>query len=875
MSILQDIVEWSGDLPDWLSDAARRAFEKEKLEPSDFDDFAAMLMASRGVPDEAGRVPVRLAKDMVPARMEPGEKVSLLKLGSLANINAIDSSQSLDFAPEGITIVYGSNGAGKSGYARVLKRACRARDQSERILPNVFSRTGKEPPPQAEFEWEMRGDHLYAPWKDGSSSPDPLSAIAVFDSKCARAYIDQENDVAFIPYGLDILTELARACDEVKARINAKLAEHPYNAEAFRDFDKSTKVGTMLTALSAETDPDRVKALAEMSEESVQRMAFLRKSLHEENPVAKAASLRRSKGRVEKFAETIKMSLGTLGAAAANDAKGQLADLQEADKAAKVAAEGLTASEDVLKGTGGVVWKDLLLAAMRYSDEQAYPGLGFPAETDESRCVLCQQPLLEDGAMRLARFADYIGQEAEKSLAKCKAAVAASLSRFEKANPEALQADAMLFEEMREIDAPLAESALAFAKALSDRKAKLIENMKGVLWAEPTALPEPILDKLAELAKRLEEMASELDKAATADARRALETEIRELESRHKLSERLQEALGSIETLKTRARLNECLGQTDTRKITNKGSELREKSVSTELRDALNRELEALDVHQLRVSLDTRGAKGVAKQKLKLDIPVPKAGETLSDILSEGEQRSIAVASFLAEASLTGNKSGLVFDDPVSSLDHIRREKIADRIAKEAKDRQVVVFTHDLFFAKSLMVSAEKAAVPCCSKTLRFASGKAGVVLDGLPFEGQKVPARLDALRKLAHKAKAEFENGDIESSDNLIRLGYGRLRDTWERLVEEDLFSGTVMRFRRSVETLRLKKVDFGDDEFVAVEEGMSRCSRFAHDTPVEAQDPVPTHEEFLADIEKLDGIAKSVKAKAKVTEERRALVL
>mgnify|MGYP000860341785 FL=1 len=187
MSILQDIVEWSGDLPDWLSDAARRAFEKEKLEPSDFDDFAAMLMASRGVPDEAGRVPVRLAKDMVPARMEPGEKVSLLKLGSLANINAIDSSQSLDFAPEGITIVYGSNGAGKSGYARVLKRACRARDQSERILPNVFSRTGKEPPPQAEFEWEMRGDHLYAPWKDGSSSPDPLSAIAVFDSKCARA----------------------------------------------------------------------------------------------------------------------------------------------------------------------------------------------------------------------------------------------------------------------------------------------------------------------------------------------------------------------------------------------------------------------------------------------------------------------------------------------------------------------------------------------------------------------------------------------------------------------------------------------------------------------------------------------------------------
>lgn len=874
MSILQDITDWSADLPDWLSDAARRAFEKEMLEPGDFDDFAAMLLASRGIADEAGRVPVRLAKDKVPARIEPGEKIALLKLGNLANINAIDSAQSLEFAPEGITIVYGPNGAGKSGYARVLKRACRARDQSERILPNVFSRTGKEPSPQAEFEWDMHGNHCSALWIDGRPSPDPLSAIAVFDSKCARAYIDQEHDVAFIPYGLDILTELARACDEVKVRVNRKLAEHPYNAEAFRDFDKSTKPGDLLASLSAKTNPDIVRALAEMSDESVQRLAFLRKSLHEENPTAKAAAQRRFKDRVEKFSEILRTNLEKLGDDASNQTKGQLTELQEADKATKLAAEGLTASGDVLKGTGGAVWKDLLLAAMRYSDEHAYPGLGFPAMTDEARCVLCQQPLSEDGTNRLARFADYIGQEAEKALTKCKAAVAASLLRFEKTNPEALQSDATLFDEVRELNASLADSAFAFVKALSDRKARLIENMKGQTWADPAPLPEPLMDKLAELTQKLEGMASDLDKAATADARKALEMELREFESRQKLSQRIQEVLDGIESLKMRARLNDCLGETDTRKITMKSNELREKSVSAELRDALNRELAALDVHRLKVSLDTRGAKGVAKQKLKLDIPVPRAGETLSDILSEGEQRSIAVASFLAEAGLTGNKSTLVFDDPVSSLDHIRREKIADRIAEAAKDRQVVVFTHDLFFAKSLMESAKKVAVPSSSKSLRFANGKAGVILDGLPFDGQKVPARLDALRKLAHQAKVTFGNGDFESSDNWIRLGYGRLRDTWERLVEEDLFGGTVMRFRRSVETLRLKRVEFGDNEFLAVEEGMSRCSRFAHDTPIEAQDPVPTHEEFLADIDKLDTFSKGIKTKAKDTEARRDLV-
>jgi hypothetical protein len=47
----------------------------------------------------------------------------------------------------------------------------------------------------------------------------------------------------------------------------------------------------------------------------------------------------------------------------------------------------------------------------------------------------------------------------------------------------------------------------------------------------------------------------------------------------------------------------------------------------------------------------------------------------------------------------TAAVTGIVFDDPVSSLDHMRREQIARRLAREAKVRQVNVFTHDLAFA--------------------------------------------------------------------------------------------------------------------------------------------------------------------------------
>jgi len=59
------------------------------------------------------------------------------------------------------------------------------------------------------------------------------------------------------------------------------------------------------------------------------------------------------------------------------------------------------------------------------------------------------------------------------------------------------------------------------------------------------------------------------------------------------------------------------------------------------------------------------------KLTLVLDIPVTKR---LEEILSEGEQRAIAIGSFL----------------PVSSLDHYWRKNVAARLVEEAKTRQAV-----------------------------------------------------------------------------------------------------------------------------------------------------------------------------------------
>lgn len=49
---------------------------------------------------------------------------------------------------------------------------------------------------------------------------------------------------------------------------------------------------------------------------------------------------------------------------------------------------------------------------------------------------------------------------------------------------------------------------------------------------------------------------------------------------------------------------------------------------------------------------------------------------SLFDILSEGEQRVIAIADFLAETSLRTGTAPVIFDDPVNSFDYRRATKL-------------------------------------------------------------------------------------------------------------------------------------------------------------------------------------------------------
>ncbi len=84
--------------------------------------------------------------------------------------------------------------------------------------------------------------------------------------------------------------------------------------------------------------------------------------------------------------------------------------------------------------------------------------------------------------------------------------------------------------------------------------------------------------------------------------------------------------------------------------------------------------------------------------------------------LSEGEKNSLAFAFFITQIEQLPeiDKSIIILDDPITSLDGERKECIRDEIVKIAnKAKQIIVLSHDAFFLKMLEEKFKKPKTLC------------------------------------------------------------------------------------------------------------------------------------------------------------------
>jgi len=115
---------------------------------------------------------------------------------------------------------------------------------------------------------------------------------------------------------------------------------------------------------------------------------------------------------------------------------------------------------------------------------------------------------------------------------------------------------------------------------------------------------------------------------------------------------------------------------------------------------------------------------------------------------------------FFAELSTADDRSGIVFDDPVSSLDYRWRESVARRLVQEARSRQVIVFTHDVVFLLLLKQFAEEFQIPQLDQHVRHLSKGAGVCANELPWVALPVRKKIGYLNKEWQTVDKLFRDG-------------------------------------------------------------------------------------------------------------------
>jgi energy-coupling factor transporter ATP-binding protein EcfA2 len=848
MSLLQEILVWSQTLPTWQSDAVARLLAKQTLTAEDQDDLFALLKAANGIPDTRDRKPNPLTVDQIPAPVKSSTHVELLAMKNMRHVNAIAENQYLPFGPTGITVIYGDNGSGKSGYSRVFKRACRARDQIEVIHPNAALPAGKKGNAEAVFEIAIDGKPQEAHWVDGQSAPATLSSFAIFDSRCARAYLDNEDDFSYVPYGLDVFEGLAKVCNKLKAMIETEHAQSAPDLSAFTPLHGETPVGKLISGLSARTTQDQINTLATLSQEDIDRHAALDKSLKENNPKEKAAQFRLRARRVATIATNANNKSALIGQAVVVRLRGLAESYRTTQAAAALAAKQFEEGDSLLPGTGREAWRELFDAARKFALE-SHPYKVFPDLGVDSSCPLCQQPLAE-GAVRLKRFESFIQEDVEKTVQQRRLALYSEYKPFSEHNLS-LNIDEVTYGEIEGLDPQLTKDVKTFEQSLAARQEVIKVAVISHQWeGTDDALVNPA-SRFQALADRLNAEAETLEKASDEKARALIQKQLAELDARVRLIQVKDAIALAVSRLGHQAKLKQCLSAVRTTAISRKASELAEKVVSQELAESLNREFKLLGVGTLHVSLKSRSDKGKALHKLKLELPQIR---NPAEILSEGEQRAIAIGSFLAEVGLSGGKGGIVFDDPVSSLDHRRRERVAKRLVEEATQRQVIVFTHDIYFLCLLAEEAKLAAVPIATQSLTRRAEGFGVIDPELPFEGKRTGKRIKALKALQQKIAKLYRDGEEQEHQRQTVGAYFRLRMTWERAVEEVLLREVILRFRKGVETQRLAGVVVEDGDYAQVYAGMARCSNYAHDKALQGGTAVPDPDELLADIMALD---------------------
>jgi hypothetical protein len=859
MDVLQEILKWSEERPMWQRDALRRLVVQGSIQEKDYDDLLAICKSIHGLAPSPLILP--LSSGHIPIKSTISKPVRLNALTHHDGVNALAQNQTVTFG-SGLTVVYGQNAAGKSGYTRVLKRACRARG-SEEVLSNVLLDT-IPPKPSVSLTYEVEAVQQTWNWTEMKDANSELTNVSVFDRHCATVYLDEKTDVAFRPFGLDLFDKISAACEKLKA-----ILERERSQLTIKEFETSvpkfTKAFKLIENITSLTNLEEIKTFATLNDEELTRQIFLKKQVldlksEDTEKTKKALSLysdrvRQFRVKLEGFLESLKQEHITTLTKLQSDIAKKYASAKEI----KV----LMDKYDTLKGINSPEWEGMWKSTSAFS-KIVFPDKKFPFAEAGAQCLLCQQNLDELSSERLTAFGDFMESNVQKDLNDLKQLLDDEIETLQRLRTQNL-ANADVLAEIQ-IDNPEVVNSLKKVISTTEEAIdQMITSLREGTVIESKGEQEPA-SGLEVIEQSLQERLRTLTQQLSKDAQQKLEQELKELDAREILQKEIGSISTEIEKKKRYAAYNLCLEDVSTANITRKSTEITKTTVTEHLSKSFREELKKIGFTHPEIELQ---ASGGSRGSLYHKLVIKQATHArLQNVVSEGEARALSIAAFFSELSTSTNSSAILFDDPVSSLDHVWRDRVAARLVEEAKIRQVVVFTHDVVFLVTLQRLAGERNVTCLDQYIHKEYQGAGVCSPDLPWVAMKIKGRMGVLNRLWQEADKIERTVSKDEYDKKAIAIYGYLREAWERALEEVLFNGIIERYRPGIQTQQIKNLaDITETDCTTVFEAMTKCSRWlpGHDNAPAENSPVPDSKELKADIVTLETWIGAIQARRK----------
>lgn len=820
--------KWANSQDSWIRTIVSDVLSSRvQCADSDIDHYLQLLLAEKKLSEDPFEPSERIEEKQLDGSPLDPVRLDSLKVGD--GVNAIKIGSQIEFAA-GVTVIFGENGSGKSGFVRLLKRAAGVRT-AEDILPDI--RGSARPTPSATFVVTVGSTSTPVEWKNEFGIA-PLSRASVFDTRGARLHVEEDLNYLYTPGELTLLPFVQNAIERVRAALDRAIAARAPGANTFlASFDRTSSIYGSIETLSAATDVEEIRRCALLPENIDSRIESLRTEIDALKSTAVQNELKRARDRLA----VVQRLKSALQAIRLFDPY-RYAVCVEAWNRAKHQRD--SAGYETFKHLGipGVLteeWRAFIQAGEAYLRKHIADG--YPHTADP--CAYCQQPLTGRALELLEKYRDFANNSTKIALANAEREFRDYIAPMVSLNADVLHGQ--LLAETSEgddvlkpvvplvahIKAVVASTAAASAISWPDKDANLTaaEEIVSAEWMRLTGLISTLQTSIEQRHEILSKKQSDLVELQSKQTLHDLLPQIERRVSEAKWSSRASIIKNSLSGI-LRSLTDTAKGASEV--LLNKGFVKRFEDECRRLRAP-------------NVTLHFPGRQGQVTRRKTVAAHKP------NQVLSEGEQKALALADFLAEVTAVPASCPVIFDDPITSMDYRRIHEVCDRIVTLAADHQIILFTHNIWFAAELLAKADKKTWKYYD--IRSEDGRSGVL-------SSAIHPRVDTIAQVGSRVKkiiegAEKAEGEIRAA--LVEKGYEELRGLCEIVVEHELLKGVVQRYAPNVMMTKMEKINVDklqESTSVVVPIFEKSCRYIAsHSQPIETQGIRPTLDELKSD--------------------------